>query len=184
MTVTNYDGYIVVMEKNCPTCNRTLPASSFHKDKRTATGLRCWCKECVREKFRRTFLGTDAYKARQEKYRADRKARVALDPKPQWITYAMGNAVQRARALGLPYSLTKEDIAKVFPDVCPLLGLRFTFATGRTTASSPTLDRKNNTLGYIPENVWVISAKANRIKSNATTEEIAMVAEGLRRHGV
>jgi hypothetical protein len=46
--------------------------------------------------------------------------------------------------------------------------------------NSPSLDRKTPELGYVRGNVAFISTKANRIKSNATTEEIFAVAKYLQ----
>ncbi len=42
--------------------------------------------------------------------------------------------------------------------------------------NSPTLDRLDPALGYTPENVVVISARANQIKTDATVEELYRVA--------
>lgn len=64
---------------------------------------------------------------------------------------------------------------------CPLLGTTYVFGKGRTDPCSPSLDRKDSAKGYTPENTWVISAKANRIKSDATVQEVIQVAEALRR---
>lgn len=171
-------------QKTCPRCGNTLPVSSFHRDKKKRDGLRSWCKDCVSWKFQHQFLGTDAYQRRLRKYRENRKAAVALNPKPQWATYAMGNAKRRAKEIGVDFTLTRADILAVFPDRCPLLGTEFVFAQGQTAPASPSLDRKDSSRGYTPDNVWVISAKANRIKSDATTDEIAMVVENLRKAGI
>lgn len=172
------------MEKYCPHCQKTLPVSAFHKDAKKKDGLRSWCRDCVSWKFKRQFMGSEAYSRRLRRYYDNRKAQSAINPKPQWVTYALSNAKRRSKEIGVEFSLKREDIERVFPDVCPLLGVPFSYATGTTTASSPSLDRKDPSKGYTPDNVWVISAKANRIKSNATTAEIAMVAERLKLHGV
>jgi hypothetical protein len=174
----------MMIEKHCPHCDKTLPACDFHKDKRTSSGLRCWCKECVSWKFKHQFLGTDVYKRRLKKYHDNRKTQVAQDPRPQWVTVAMGNAKKRSKESGLEFSITRDDVFSVFPDSCPLLGVRFEFSKGKTTSASPSLDRKDPSIGYTKENVWVICAKANRIKTNATREEIAMVAKALMDAGI
>lgn len=185
MTVTTWRCLHVVMtEKHCPHCKRTLPTSSFHKDRKKKDGLRSWCRDCVRWKFTHQFLGTEAYKRRLMKYNENRKAQVAKDPRPQWVTQAISNSKRRARKIGVAYTLTRDDIIAVFPEECPLLGIPFAFTQGKTVPASPSLDRKDSSKGYTPDNVWVISAKANRIKSDATTEEISMLVENLKKAGV
>ena len=42
---------------------------------------------------------------------------------------------------------------------------------------SPSLDRIVSSLGYVKGNIRVISYKANRVKSNATLEELRKVYE-------
>jgi hypothetical protein len=49
-----------------------------------------------------------------------------------------------------------------------------------TVIESPTLDRIDNSKGYIVGNVWVISMRANRLKSDATVDELMMLATNLR----
>lgn len=174
----------MTIEKKCPRCGRVLPASSFHKDKKTPSGLRCWCKECCSWKFKKQFLGTEAYKRRLRKYEENRKVQRALDPKKPWATHAVNNAKRRAEKQGIEFSITREDLLELLGEHCPLLGCRFAFAKGKTVPESPSIDRKDPSKGYTKENVWVISAKANRIKSDATTEEIEAVLLGLRKAGV
>ena len=61
----------------------------------------------------------------------------------------------------------------VVPEFCPVLGLRLKISEeGRWTDSSPSLDRFIPSLGYVKGNVRVISWRANRIKCDATVEEV------------
>jgi hypothetical protein len=53
------------------------------------------------------------------------------------------------------------------PDYCPILGIPLFPGKGHSWSFSPTLDRVDNTLGYVPGNVWIISALANQMKSSA-----------------
>ena len=46
--------------------------------------------------------------------------------------------------------------------------------------TSPSVDRHEPSKGYVQGNVIWLSNKANRIKSNATTDEIVRVAEYLK----
>ena len=55
-------------------------------------------------------------------------------------------------------------------------------AMGKAQAdNSPTLDRIIPERGYVKGNVVVISALANRIKTNANVRQIELVAEWLRK---
>lgn len=74
----------------------------------------------------------------------------------------------RAKKSGLEFSITLDDIK--IPEYCPLLGIKLD-AWG-DKEGSPSLDRIDNELGYTPENIWVISFKANRMKNTATLEEL------------
>lgn len=80
----------------------------------------------------------------------------------------------RAKTKGLPFNITEADIR--IPSVCPVLGIPLFKGTGKLTDNSPTLDRIDSTGGYTKDNVLVVSARANRIKSDATIEELLKVA--------
>ena len=47
--------------------------------------------------------------------------------------------------------------------------------------NSPSIDRKIPSLGYMKGNIWVISYRANRIKNDATVEELELLAKGMRK---
>ncbi len=92
-------------------------------------------------------------------------------------------ARRRARDRGLEATVRHFDLH--WPTHCPVLGMPLDYETkrGERTANLdnlPTLDRWDNEKGYTPGNVHVISYRANRIKSNATAEELAAVAEYAR----
>jgi len=83
----------------------------------------------------------------------------------------------RARKLGILFDITKSDIE--VPEFCPILGIKLEVADGKIADSSPTIDRIIPELGYIKGNVMVISWRANRIKNNATVEELRKIANWL-----
>lgn len=83
-------------------------------------------------------------------------------------------ASDRAKERGFEFNLTETDL--VIPDVCPVLGLVLKVSTGNAKPNSPALDRIDNTKGYVKGNVRVISNRANSLKSDATKEELKLLA--------
>lgn len=80
----------------------------------------------------------------------------------------------RARLAGLPFSITAADIK--IPEICPVLGIPLhTTKKFDSRDSAPTLDRLENEKGYVRGNVFVISSRANRIKNNATPQDLMAV---------
>lgn len=92
-----------------------------------------------------------------------------------YIVLLLKGAKRRAKNKGLEYDLTLDDI-KV-PEACPVLGIPLRLSQGKQGPghNSPSLDRVDNTLGYIKGNVIVISARANMLKKDATIEELRAV---------
>jgi len=82
-------------------------------------------------------------------------------------------ARQRAKSRGLDFSISVDDI--VVPDVCPALGIPLVRDNIKPCNNSPSLDRKDNSKGYIKGNVHVISRRANTIKNDSTIEELKMI---------
>jgi hypothetical protein len=88
------------------------------------------------------------------------------------------DARYRAKRDGLPFSITEADIDWVTH--CPVLSIELVYVRGEGHGrrhDAATLDRRVNDLGYVPGNVFVISHQANRMKSDATVEELCALAE-------
>ena len=86
------------------------------------------------------------------------------------------NARVRARKADVPFTITVADI--VIPSHCPILGIALEQKLGQRGGgdASPSLDRIEPALGYVPGNVIVISNRANRLKSDASIEELRSIA--------
>ena len=84
-------------------------------------------------------------------------------------------AKAHAKKIGVPFSITVEDFE--IPKLCRVLGIPLKRALGKGCwrPNSPSLDRKRGELGYVPGNVAVISFRANRMKNDATLEEVKAV---------
>jgi hypothetical protein len=86
-------------------------------------------------------------------------------------------AKARSKKTGLEFDITVDDFD--VPEFCPLLGIPLYVAEGRKAVkpNSASLDRIDSTRGYVKDNVWIISFKANTMKSNSTLEEFLLMAE-------
>jgi len=80
-------------------------------------------------------------------------------------------AQKRAKRKGLVFDISLSDID--IPAVCPVLGISLAVTNGGTPSdTSPSLDRLDSRKGYVKGNVQVISWRANRIKCDATVDEV------------
>lgn len=83
----------------------------------------------------------------------------------------------RAKKRGIPFDLDASDIR--IPNFCPVLGIEIIPGEEGGQAHSPSLDRIDPDRGYLPQNVQVISHRANTLKSNASSTELSRVADHL-----
>lgn len=83
----------------------------------------------------------------------------------------------RSRKYGYEFDLTEKDI--VLPKYCPLLGIEMFVTESRKGSkhSSFSLDRIDSSKGYTKDNVWVISHKANSMKSDSNYEDFKKMAD-------
>jgi len=96
-------------------------------------------------------------------------------------TRLLCSARRNAKLKNIDFSITKEDLT--FPEFCPYLNCKLTYNGGREW-SSGSLDRIDNSKGYIKGNVQIISSLANTMKSYATIEQMLVFAENvIKIHG-
>jgi len=87
--------------------------------------------------------------------------------------YLLQRAKGNAKSRGLEFAIDEEDI--IVPEVCPVFSTEFVYGTEYAAS----IDRIDNSMGYIPGNIQVISRKANTMKANATKEELERFAKWL-----
>lgn len=80
----------------------------------------------------------------------------------------------RCKRIGREFDLDHRFLE--LPEYCPVLGLKLEW-TGTVTDNTPSLDRIDNSRGYTHDNVQIISNKANRMKTDATPEQLRKFAE-------
>lgn len=94
------------------------------------------------------------------------------------------SARKRAIAKNLPFDIDTEYIRSITPSHCPVFGTKLEWSirrgdAGHSLPNSPSLDRIDPSKGYVKGNVWIISHKANTIKSNASHEELKLVTKAV-----
>lgn len=105
------------------------------------------------------------HKREQNKTRGKKRYRALSDEQKLY------EAVRsRANSNGIPFTITQEDV--VIPDVCPVLGIELIRGAGSVTDNSPSIDKIDPAKGYVKGNICIMSLRANRIKNDATIDEV------------
>ena len=137
------------MKKKCSKCDKEKSLKEFYKDKTRKGGFSYECKNCT---IRRQKESNKKYPER----------------------HLLNVAKSRAKKYGIPFNITVEDI--VISKVCPVFKKPFIYGK-RWHSFSISLDRIDNTKGYIKRNVVVISRRANTLKSNASKKELKALSD-------
>lgn len=133
--------------KQCTKCKAIKPLKEFYKNQKSK------CRECVK-RYNRQYL-------------SHRRAAY-----PEYTLWE--KAQTRAKKHGILFTITPYDVN--IPTHCPILGIPLIKGKGRHCDNSPSLDRVDPTKGYTPDNIAVISYRANQIKNNGTAEEHRKIA--------
>jgi len=138
------------MFKRCSKCGEEQALTFFNKSKDNVGELTTWCKACVKKAGRAYYLA---------------------NPRKQLLR----SAKQNANARGIECTLTLDDIPAI-PKNCPVLGIELSVPLVGRSDTSPSLDRIDNSKGYTPDNVVVVSWRVNRLKGSATLDELQRIA--------
>lgn len=135
--------------KACFACGKVKNFENFHKNKFQLFGLASDCKECRKLASKKTWEAERNKIAKQ----------------------IINRSKSRAAKQGIIHTITEEDID--LPEKCPVFGVPFKIGDRDWTYS---IDRINPNIGYTPDNIIIVSNRANIIKNNASPEEIFAVA--------
>ena len=115
------------------------------------------------------------WNAQNKEYKKQKEIEYAQQNREKLL---LAQAKSSAKRRKIDFNLEESDIS--IPTHCPILGIELTKTRGMgRVKSNVSLDRLNNDFGYVKGNVWVISDLANRMKSNATKEELVLFAQGI-----
>lgn len=92
--------------------------------------------------------------------------------------YLLDSRKKAARRKGVQFAVSLADLLPL-PTHCPALGIPLAWCEFRHSGGwddfSPSIDKVDPALGYVPGNVRVISMRANRMKSDGSIEELKAV---------
>ncbi len=161
----------------CGACQTMHPKPEFGKDRKSPDGLAYACKEIV--KRRNSATHSKNRDINNKRHVALRKKRKDSEDFVSWSLKKMvSDAARRAKSKGMAFCITVKDIPA--PTRCAVFGTELSYqAAGSWADDSASLDRIDNSRGYVPDNVWIISWRANRIKNDATANELRMVADAI-----
>jgi hypothetical protein len=159
----------------CKTCGANKPADAYFKQKSKRSGLFAECKVCQRQRNQK-WIDDNRERFRHLARGATNRMR-RRDPVRSMIWLARS----RAKKSGLEFTITQSEL--FIPAECPVLGIPLTYGLGKGEGQSmeardsrASLDRIDNSKGYVPGNVVVVSYRANRLKSDADVSELLKLA--------
>ncbi len=181
------------MTKQCTRCQQTKPMEGFSKDKTRPDGRHSVCKECISDYMKRYHAEhkLEIKKKRHQRYirnrDEERQKNKENREKNGWkwnqtrrekhkqnpLIMMCRQAKIRAKKKGLEFCISPSSLT--IPSTCPVLGIPLFVSSGSVCYNSPTLDRVDNSKGYVPGNVVIVSFKANTIKNMASIEELEKV---------
>ena len=156
--------------KVCAKCKEHKLLSEFNKGIRYKDGLQYVCKSCEKEyqnnmcPFKRWFL--------QKKKNAKRDG-IEFTILPTDIPGVKIKETITIDRMGREFKSWK---ATHYPKVCPVLGIKLDWGMNGLTNNSPSLDRNPN-FGYVKGKVKMMSNLANKMKQNATPEQLKQFSE-------
>lgn len=165
-----------IVSKVCITCGLDRPLDEFWGQPSKVDGRQAECKNCQRQRNRQWWKANRSQRTRDANRAATNRSRRMADPCLQKLR----TAKYRAKVDGIEFSLLPSDV--VIPETCPALGIKIQSGMGhgrsmRQKDMAPSIDRIDNTLGYVSGNVIVVSYRANRLKSDATIDELRRIVE-------
>ena len=88
------------------------------------------------------------------------------------------NAKSNAKRRGITFTITLEEFTSLClsTETCPVFDTTLVYSCvtndGKANDNRASLDRIDSSKPYVPGNVWLISWRANRLKSDSTLDEL------------
>ena len=149
-------GELLPTTKKCKSCGEYKTPADFYRNRK---GLHTSCKVC--------YIEINA--GYQAKYRG--KNRFAI---------RVRSCKSRAKEKGLPFDITEDYVKSIWTGTCPVFGTTLDINSKKGHKGHAQLDRVIPNKGYTKGNVVWLSERANRIKDDATLEDLERIVEWLK----
>lgn len=156
--------------RQCNICKNTKPLSQMF---RSASG---WYRKCCNNCYETNI--SEEIKNRDLKTKETRRINERNRHRKNPIHFIWKAAKARAKKNNLQFNIDESDI--IIPEYCPVLGIKIEKSIGNSTDNSPTLDKIIPELGYIKNNICVISWRANILKRDGKLYEFEKIILYLR----
>ena len=158
--------------RKCPECQKEKMDGEFYKKLK---GLSYRCKVCTDILHKQPEFA-EKRRIREQKWRdenrqlhRDRRRTIRLNNFQNTLLRSIRN---RAKQDNMDFNLEKHDIKLL--KQCPILGIDIIICDSMKEQSI-SVDRIDNNKGYIKDNIVCISNRANKLKKDATLEELWLV---------
>lgn len=157
----------------CTKCKQFKELNEF--ELKNQINIRSNCKQCRNKESRiYHYMRRRKFDENQTKDKIIHWDKLRHDKEYHYKMYLISHSKQNAKKRNLEFTITPDDI--IIPDKCPILNKSFILLDNKYNYS---LDRIDNSKGYIPGNVKVISRLANTMKNNATNKELEAFAHNI-----
>ena len=164
---------VVRTSKVCGHCKVDKPLTDYTKNNAAGDGLQSKCRFCdIAYQAKRRIENPQKRRDYEKQYLNNKRQDFDFR-----LNMLLNASKQRARNKNREHTITVEDIKAIYPTdgCCPIFGMKLEFNTAGFRENSPSIDRIDSTKGYTPDNIQIISWKANRIKGYASIQEIEML---------
>ena len=141
--------------KICTTCRTEKDATDYPPDARAKDGRQSKCRICINLWMKNHY----------RKFPSEQMLR---------------RAKARAKREGYEFNLTIEDVSPL-PKYCPVFGEELRPSIGQQDVWTYSLDRIDNSKGYIKGNVAIMSYRANRLKNDGSADDHEKIAAWMRK---
>lgn len=179
---------VPLAEKPCMKCKKVLACTeeNFYPKRSGKGGFSGQCKGCISEHFRARYYGPaheqilDGIRASSEKNRAKW---VATRRTKNWASDCAHQAKHSAARRGFEYAIDTAFVLELFEKqkgLCYWFRIPIVPSGVLRDPQRPSLDRLDNTRGYVRDNLVLTCMAANMGRSESTAERFAAFCQLLR----